>query len=506
MDAGASLFGKRWDWIDFINLTDTGTTTKLRWLINEHLGVRGISAMKEKSSGKGVGRRDFLSGLSVAAAASAAAYFAGPRPAGAMEVPKGDIPETPIKIGHMTFLSGPGAALGAPSLKGFKLAAEEINAEGGFLGKRKIESVVADEAGGTDAAIKELRRMKLAENIDWFTGVISAGDTVGLGPVAEELEVLTVFTDGCTDHLFDRVVKNPKYVFRVTNILSSDAVSCMVAASKTWPGKKRIAHIHPDYNFGRVQFIHSKIAGEKLYPGSKIVAEAWPKIFSGDYAAHITKIIGTKPDLLVTSLWGGDYIAFYKQALTFGLFDKMNVVSNIGFGIEPSSLGKDHPEGILAGAHANYHFTYPPGDKWPLNKQFVENYHKRWNEYPNYAAEGSYSTLYLFKNAIEKFNKLVGGWPQTDQIILMLEGMTMATPAGYLNIRSEDHSGFKPTVVGFSKNVPEYPFPIWDPDTIITTDVRSVTAPPDWPKPGDGHDDPSATYNWIKTTWKESTA
>ncbi len=447
-------------------------------------------------------RRDFLGGLGVASAAGAATYVAGPRSAEAAVQPKGNIPSTPFKTGHMTFLSGPGAALGAPALKGHTLAADEINAEGGFLGKRKIQTITADEASGTDAAVRELRRMKLSDGIDWFTGVISAGDTVALGPVAEELEIPTIFTDGCTDHLFDRLIKKPKYVFRVTNILSSDAVSCMLAASQTWPNVKRIAHIHPDYNFGRVQFIHSKIAGEKLYPGSEIVAEIWPKLFSGEFTAHITKIIAAKPDLLVTSLWGGDYVAFYKQALTFGMFEKMHVIANIAFGIEPSALGKDHPEGILAGAHANYHFTYPPADRWPLNKQFVERYHKRWNEYPNYAAEGAYTTLYLLKYAIEKANRVVGGWPNTDQIIAMLEGMTIATPAGYLVMRPEDHSGFKPIVIGFSKNVPEYPFPIWDPDRIINLDVRSVSAPPNWPKPGDGHNDPSSTYNWIKTTWK----
>jgi len=137
-------------------------------------------------------RRDVVGGLGLAAATC----IAGPKPAGAAETPRGNIPTSPFKTGHMTFLSGAGAALGAPALKGHTLAAEEINAEGGFLGKRKIVTVSADEAGGTDAAIRELRRMKLAENIDWFTGVISAGDTVALGPVAEELEIPTIFTDG----------------------------------------------------------------------------------------------------------------------------------------------------------------------------------------------------------------------------------------------------------------------------------------------------------------------
>src|SRR5437867_10777611 len=62
----------------------------------------------------------------------------------------------------------------------------------------------------------------------------------------------------------------------------------------------------------------------------------------------------------------------------------------------------------------------------------------------------------------------------------------------------------KEVKVGFSKNLPEYPFPVWDPERIITVPVQAMTAPPDCPKPGTGHDDPSATVNWIKTTWPTS--
>jgi len=32
----------------------------------------------------------------------------------------------------------------------------------------------------------------------------------------EELKLLTIFTDGCTDFLFDRAVPEPKYIFRIT--------------------------------------------------------------------------------------------------------------------------------------------------------------------------------------------------------------------------------------------------------------------------------------------------
>src|SRR5215468_5066204 len=130
-----------------------------------------------------VDRRSFLTTLGVTVGA-AAATATGPSiiPASAQSTPKGNIPDKPLRFGHMTFLTGPGAVLGEPSLKGHVLAAEEINAQGGILGKRKIETVQADENAGTDANVKELRRMKLSENIDMFTGVISSGNTPALGP------------------------------------------------------------------------------------------------------------------------------------------------------------------------------------------------------------------------------------------------------------------------------------------------------------------------------------
>jgi branched-chain amino acid transport system substrate-binding protein len=455
---------------------------------------------------RNVDRRSFLNNLGVtvgAAAAATAMPAITPASAQTPAAPKGKIPDTPLKFGHMTFLTGPGAVLGEPSLKGHILAAEEINAQGGILGKRKIETITADEAAGTDANVKELRRMKLSEKIDMFTGVISSGNTPALGPVAEELAVLTIFVDGCTDFLWDKAVPNPKYAFRITNIQSADGVTCAVAAAQTWPEAKRIAHIHPDYSYGRNAFDHFNIAFGKLVPGTQVVSEGWPKLGTTDFTAHITKAMSSNPDLIVSSVWGGDYVAMYKQALRYGMFDSTKFASTIAFGVAPHAIGKDHPEGVIAGVHANYYFTFPPGNRWPANKRFVEKYYKRWNEYPNFQSDGAYHTLYIYKTAVEKANRLTGGWPDEEAIISQLEGLYFETAAGDLYIRPENHQGYKDAVTGFSKIVPEYPFPILDPNRMITIPIRNITAPPNWPKPGNGHNDPTATYNWIKETWPQ---
>jgi len=445
-------------------------------------------------------RRDFLGALGVSVGAAVTAAGGAPLPvvgvAQAQEKPRGTIPDTPYRIGHMTFFSGPAAVLGEPMYKGQLLAVEEINAQGGLLGRRKIELLKADENAGTDANVKELRRLKLQEKIDFFCGVTSSGNTPALGPVAEELKVLTMFVDGCTDFLFDKAVPKPHYIFRLTNMQSADGVTCALAVVQTWPKVKRIAHIHPDYAYGRNAFDHFTIVMKKLMPHTEIVYQGWPKLGTTDFTSHITAAIAAKPDLLVSSVWGGDYVAFYKQALRYGLFDKMKFASMIAFGVAPHALGKDHPEGVIAGVHANYHFTYPPGDRWPLNKTFVEKYSKRFNEYPNFQAEGGYTATYMLKTAIEKANKLVGGWPDDEAIISQLEGLMVAAPAGYVYIRPDNHQGYKDAVTGFSKNVPEYPFPILDPNRIITIPIRNITAPPGWPK-----GEPTSTYTWIDKTW-----
>src|SRR5918996_124827 len=321
-----------------------------------------------------VTRRKFLNGLSVtvgaagvASAAGAATYFAGPRLGRAAPAFKGDIPDTPYKTGHITFLTGPANLLGEPGRQGHILAAEEINAEGGLLGKRKIETIFADEAAGTDANVKELRRMKVSEEIDLFTRVISSGNTPALGPVAEELRVLTLFNDGCTDFLFDKAVPKPKYTFRVTNIQSADGVTAAIGAATHWPKVRRIASLQPDYSYGRNVFEHFTLALGKLLPGVQTVSESWPKLGTTDFTSHITKILSVNPDLLITGVWGGDYVAFYKQA-------------------------------------------------------------------------------------VEKANQLVGGWPDDEAIIAMLEGAGIDSPAGYLYIRADNHQGYKDAVTGLSKN------------------------------------------------------
>jgi hypothetical protein len=66
-------------------------------------------------------------------------------------------------------------------------------------------------------------------------------------------------------------------------------------------------------------FDHFNIVMKKLVPQAQVVSEGWPKLGTTDFTTHITKAISAKPDLLVSSVWGGDYVAMYKQGLRYDL-------------------------------------------------------------------------------------------------------------------------------------------------------------------------------------------
>ncbi len=439
-------------------------------------------------------------GVVGAAVGAGAMMYAAPK--GAVETPTGPkpkermmVPDTPIKMGVQTFRKGPGAATGESLYKGSVLAAEEINAEGGILGKRKLQIIDRDE-GSTDETVKEFKRMALEDKIDFYIGIISSGNTPAVGPVAEELGVLTLFVDGCTDFLFEKAVPKPHFAFRTTNIQSIDGITCAIATAQKWPNVRKIAHIHPDYAYGRNAHDHFDLVIKKSLPDIQNVYEGFPKLFSADFTPHITKIIDAKPDLLSTSLWGGDYITFYKQGLAQGLFDKMKVATTLSHGVTPSLLGSDHPEGIIAGCHANYYFTYPRWESSPINKRFVEAYSKRWNgEYPNFEGEGAYVNVYLYKQAVEKAAKLVGGWPSNDDLIQVLEGASIQGPAGVVSIRPQNHQGYKNAVTGTAKNSKAYPGVSTIQVDQVYLPVDKLVAPPGW------KGEPTAAFDWIDKTW-----
>ena len=126
----------------------------------------------------------------------------------------------PIKLGIVSFLSGPAASpFGVPGRNGAEIVIEALNAGKApapyntvGLGGTKIETKFVDEAGSTAQVVTEFRNLVQRDQVDAVVGYISSGSCLAVTPVADELKALTVYFDCGTPRVFEE--KPREYVFR----------------------------------------------------------------------------------------------------------------------------------------------------------------------------------------------------------------------------------------------------------------------------------------------------
>jgi branched-chain amino acid transport system substrate-binding protein len=352
----------------------------------------------------------------------------------------------PIKIGLLYSLSGLAAVYTQGTVIGHEIAAEEINAKGGILG-RKIEYVVRDDKLKPGEAVKEFRRMATRDKVDFVMGVISSGVALAVSEVAKEMKVLFVDSIAQTSALTEE--QGHPYVIRTTtNSTIIGRTAALAAAKGPW---KTFYFIGPDYEWGHVvngdfwEFIQRKKEGVSK------VGELWPKLGERDFSSHITTMLNAKPDAVFSSLWGGDLIAFVKQANTYGFFEKVQFIST-GAGdldiLKP--LGAEMPDGVMA--TFMYAFDWHPV-KEQENKEFAAKFKERAGYEPKSGDIMGYIATYMMAQAIEK-----AGGPDTEALIKVLRGAEFKTLLGDVMIRDFDGQATFSYNTGITYTHPNYPF------------------------------------------------
>jgi branched-chain amino acid transport system substrate-binding protein len=396
-------------------------------------------------------RNRLLALVLLASAAAGALQLAMPPAAMAQAKP------AELKIGIVSFLSGPAAVFGVPSKNAAEWLIEKYNREGG-IGGVKIRPVYIDEAGGAEKQVAEFRRLVLDEKVDLVIGYISSADCLAVSPVAEELRVLTVLFDCGTNRIFED--NKYRYVFRTKAHQALDSVAAARYVLQVKPNVKTIAGINQDYAWGRDSWDTFRRAMLKLKPDVQVVAELWPKLLAGEYSAEISRLLTARPDVIHSSFWNGDIVGLVKQGAPRGLFSQSLVVLTAGEHML-QDVGKDMPEGVVIGARGDHWFLHSSND--PLHKEFVDGYRARYNRYPIYPSYHMYQAVAGVKAAFEKAMKDGGGaWPKLDAVIKAFEGIEYRVPPGRTMTVRGDHNGIEPAIMGMTKHDPKYPFAILD--------------------------------------------
>jgi branched-chain amino acid transport system substrate-binding protein len=361
--------------------------------------------------------------------------------------------QQPIKIGLLYSLSGLAAVYTKGTVIGHEIAAEEINAKGGILG-HKIEYVTRDDKLKPGIAVEEFRRLVTRDQVDVVMGVISSGVALAVSQVAKEMKVLFVDTIAQTSALTG--AQGHRYVIRTnTNSTIIGRTAALAASKQPW---RNYYFIGPDYEWGHV--VNHDFWGflQRHKAGVEKLGELWPRLGERDFSSHITTLINARPDAVFSSLWGGDLIAFIKQANAYGFFDKTQFIST-GAGdldiLKP--LGNEMPDGIMA--TFLYAFDMPVQGGEETNAKFVKTFKKQAGYEPKSGDIAGYVSTYMLAEALAQGKAFKDdGKVDTEKLIDTIRGMSFETVLGRATIRDFDGQATIGHHAGFTYTNPCYPF------------------------------------------------
>lgn len=346
--------------------------------------------------------------------------------------------QEPVKLGFAYVFSGRLAHYGFGAKQGAELAIEEINNAGGVNG-RKLAALFEDTRLDPQTGVQAVQKLVKQHDVDVVLGIVSSSVAGAVAPVMNDLRTPFIITLAMTPDVTGKIC-NP-YTFRVSqngpqNIKSAAALAADTNAIK-W------TTLGPDYLFGYQcweyfqKFLSQMKPNAQFFDKSRI---AYAPTVTNDFRPYIKKIMDTKPDGVLISLYGGNLIDFVHQANPMGFFEKIPVIiMNLAYSADVMyGLGLDMPKGLWLGGL--YWFQ---GNTTPANESFVKAYMDRYRFFPDYNAEGAYSGVKAYAAAAAK-----AGSFDKEAIIKALEGLTLDLPGGHVIIRAEDHQAISDSVWG----------------------------------------------------------
>ena len=334
---------------------------------------------------------------------------------------------SPIRIGVVTPLSGTYAGIGQQVKWGLDLAAAQINAAGGVMG-RKLELMYEDEEANPAVATQKAEKLFQVSKVDFLTGTVNSGSTLAVGQVAERNNKLIATTVSFADSITaDKCSPN---VFRV-----NARAGMQSAALADWMAKEKpnanVFYLGPDYEMGRSTVAAFKAAAEAK--GAKTVGEVFAPLDNKDYSPFFGQLRSSKPTVIYTSVAGNDTVRLFTQMAEFGVNRNVQVVGASGTVTSQNlaAIGKA-ADGFVTGV------GYSPSIDSAENRKFVAEFEAVAKTKPDLYGADSYGVLFFYKAAVEKAKSV-----ETDKLRDAMRGLQWATPQGTKTLRAGDHQAMQ---------------------------------------------------------------
>ena len=238
--------------------------------------------------------------------------------------------EEPVKIGFIDPLTGSLSALAQTEVQGAKYATEEINKNGGILG-RQVQLLVEDSANDVGTGVEKALKLINRDKVDVICADVNSAIAYAVAQVTNEHKIFHIVPGGHTDPITGTACK--WNVFRICNTTTMDANAVSGELIKRFG--KRWYFITPDYAYGHT--LQDAFVRDLKKAGGEYAGDMLP-IASTDFSASLIKAKAYKPNVLLNNMGGLAQIDCMKQFVQFGM-DKEMALGGALFEVEIGCLG-----------------------------------------------------------------------------------------------------------------------------------------------------------------------
>ena len=327
----------------------------------------------------------------------------------------------PIKLGSILDNSGNLDVYGKPMVQATLLAAEEINAAGGLLG-RKIEVKQYDSQSDIALYTKYAQQLAREDKVDVVHAGITSASREAIRQTFKRANTLYFYNVLYEGGVCDRNIV-------CTGTTPAQAVEPIVdVAMKQW-GKSAYI-LAADYNYGQItaKWLAHYIA---LRKGTVLASDFFP-LDVADFASTIAKIQQAKPAFVSAALVGGAHLSFFRQWAASGMNKKIPLCSTtFGVGNEHLALSAAEGDGILIAGN------YSQEADIPANKAFLAKWTKRFGDskVAHEIAVSQYQGILLWAACVRK----AGSLDRAKMIAAIEAGVSIQGPAGTVTLDPKTH-------------------------------------------------------------------
>jgi len=299
-----------------------------------------------------------------------------------------------IKVGLDYELSGAVATYGQSLVAGIELAFEEINKNGGVLGKQ-IETVKADNKSDTAESANVASKLATRDKVVAILGPATSGNTKAAAPIAIQNKVPLISASATADDVtVDSNGKVREYVFKTCFSDSFQGVIMAQFAAGDMAKKNAALLVDSTSDYSKGLAKNFKETFTKA--GGTVITEQAYQAKDTDFKAVLTKIKGSNPDVIYLPGYYEEVGLIVKQARSLGL----NVPILGGDGYESPKLVE------LAGKTAlnEVYFTnhYSSKDTTPEVTKFKTAFKTKYGKEPDAFNALGYDLAYFLADGLKR--------------------------------------------------------------------------------------------------------